>query len=197
MWRLINSISIGKKITPNVRRILGFQRTFKHYLDDEEALLAQGGAPVAPAGPSRARKEIPMHPPPRPQTPKTTALKRERTSTDLPSTPVPTTSSTSEQRTSIGGAVSLLPTNPDLDNDPLLKSHTPKFPSARVMEALLSEPPLSYTAARAKSSDDGKPVRHFCATCGYWGKVKCRKCGERTCGLMECWKAHEGGCAPY
>src|SRR5271155_3646829 len=54
------------------------------------------------------------------------------------------------------------------------------MPSARVMEALLTEPPLTYNAARAKPVEDGTPVRYFCAICGYWGKVKCRKCGEQT-----------------
>ena len=201
-------------MTPNVRRILTYQRTFAHYLADEEAQLGQGGGsstPMVPAAPNRTR--LPMHPPPRPLTPRTISttatpanLKRERSSTDLAAsttpTPVPiqkSTTSTSQVQppSSIGGAVAQLPINPDFDNDPLLKSHTPKLPSARVMEALLSEPPLLYTAARAKPVDGGKPARHFCAICGYWGKVKCRKCGERTCGLMECWRAHEVGCGPY
>lgn len=98
--------------------------------------------------------------------------------------------------------------DPALDHDPLLKTlDLPKMPSERLMAALLAEAPLSYTAARAKPLDDGpstqggsnillaKPQRYFCAICGYWGKVKCnRGCGERVCGIMECWKAHEGVC---
>jgi zinc finger HIT domain-containing protein 1 len=109
------------------------------------------------------------------------------------------------------------PYDPSLDNEPLLKTlTTPKLPSARVMEALLAEPPLSYKAARAKSLSDpvdesgvgmgfttrignnrltAKPQRWFCGICGYWGKVRCRfGCGERVCGLLECVKGHEGVC---
>lgn len=91
--------------------------------------------------------------------------------------------------------------DPALDKEPLLKTvGLPPKPSARVMAALLAEPPLSYAAARATPLEPEKqtPRRHFCAVCGYWGKVRCRKCGERTCGLLECWKGHEvAGCVPY
>jgi zinc finger HIT domain-containing protein 1 len=100
--------------------------------------------------------------------------------------------------------------DPALDHDPLLKTvDLPKMPSDRLMAALLAEPPLSYTAARAKPLDEApssggggsnillaKPQRYFCAICGYWGKVRCKRaCGERVCGLLECWKAHEGVCS--
>ncbi|KAK5056568.1 hypothetical protein LTR84_012099 [Exophiala bonariae] len=100
------------------------------------------------------------------------------------------------------------PYDPALDHDPLLKTlDLPRMPSERLMATLLAEPPLSYTAARAKPLDDtsstrggsnillAKPPRYFCAICGYWGKVKCKRgCGERVCGIMECWKAHAGVC---
>lgn len=98
--------------------------------------------------------------------------------------------------------------DPALDHDPLLKTlDLPKMPSEHLMATLLAEPPLSYTAARAKPLDANpsvgghsnillaKPQRYFCAICGYWGKVRCKRgCGERVCGIMECWKAHEGVC---
>ena len=227
----------GKKITPNVRRILGYSRTFAHYLADEEALLAQSGGPstpvatpigvrpgilknnasraATPTGRSAGRgQQLPMHPPPRApgprtaSTPITTAsnLKPELSletlrPSETPSTVAHEPHSDVETRHSpssmAAGVATLLPVNPKLDNDPLLKSNTPKFPPPQVMEALLSEPPLSYNTARAKPLENGKPMRHFCSVCGYWGKVKCRQCGDRTCGLMECWKAHEAGCAHY
>jgi zinc finger HIT domain-containing protein 1 len=76
------------------------------------------------------------------------------------------------------------------DNDPLLKSHLPRPPSDRLMAVLLAEPPLTYNAARARPSASGKPARYFCTICGYWGKIKCRNCGVRTCGL-DCYKVHE------
>ncbi|KAL2402348.1 hypothetical protein ABEF95_001241 [Exophiala dermatitidis] len=107
--------------------------------------------------------------------------------------------------------------DPALDRDPLLLTRdVPKMPSERVMQALLAEPPLSYTAARAKPLEETsgisatstsagsvsgsglflpKPPRWFCAVCGYWGKLRCKYgCGERVCGLLECWRAHEGVC---
>jgi zinc finger HIT domain-containing protein 1 len=102
-----------------------------------------------------------------------------------------------------------------LDRDPLLRTRdVPKMPSERVMRALLAEPPLSYTAARARpeeGDDDDKyrnaaarpptrssqppPPRHFCHICGHLGKLRCgRSCGERVCGLLDCWRAHEAVC---
>lgn len=103
------------------------------------------------------------------------------------------------------------PPSPSLDQNPLLKTlHLPHPASTRLMSLLLSEPPLSYNAARAKPLEcapstiqptgnntlTAKPPRYFCAICGYWGKVRCAKgCGERVCGLLECWRGHEGVCA--
>lgn len=83
------------------------------------------------------------------------------------------------------------------DDDPLLRSEgVPAMPSDRIMQLLISEPPLSYTAARALPPDEEHrlPPRNFCSICGYWGRVKCGKCGEWTCGIMECWRSHEGVC---
>ena len=65
------------------------------------------------------------------------------------------------------------------------------------LAALLAEPPLSYSAARARPLANPPPPKHLCAICGYWGKVRCARCGERTCGLLECWRAHAvEGCLP-
>jgi zinc finger HIT domain-containing protein 1 len=76
------------------------------------------------------------------------------------------------------------------DNDPLLKSYIPSAPSDRIMRALLAEPPLSYNASRAGPPLTGKAPRKFCCICGYWGKIRCRNCHQRTCGI-ECYKTHE------
>jgi len=91
------------------------------------------------------------------------------------------------------------PYDPALDRDPLLRTRDlPKMPSDRVMQILLAEPPLSYNAASAKPVKEtglAKPQRWFCCICGYWGKVRCKRgCGERVCGLMECWRGHESVC---
>ena len=173
-----------KKSTQNVRRILASERQFKHWHDEQVAQLAQtGSATMAPpvAGttlaPSRrtsGAQQLPMNPPPKPSTPR---IKTE------PSVPPPS---------------SLLITTVEESVEPLLATRgIPRLPSKRLMDALLAEPPLSYDATAAKPLEPNKkmPARHFCSVCGYWGKVRCKRCGERTCGLMECWKGHEAACA--
>lgn len=78
----------------------------------------------------------------------------------------------------------------EYDNEPLLKSYLPLAPSQRIMNLLLAEPPLTYNESRASPSTSGYPPRYFCTICGYWGKIKCRSCGTRVCGL-DCYKVHE------
>ncbi|KAL2022803.1 hypothetical protein VTK56DRAFT_4619 [Thermocarpiscus australiensis] len=81
------------------------------------------------------------------------------------------------------------------DADPLLVSCVPPFPSDDELRALMTAPPLSYLEARAAWGDDERwyPVRVFCAVCGYWGRVKCIKCGARVCAL-DCLEAHREEC---
>lgn len=172
-----------KKSTQNVRRILASERQFKHWHDEQVAQLLQtGGTTVAisvvgamPATSRRtsAAQHLPMHPPPKPSTP------RIKTEPSIPSSSSPLITTAEE-------AV-----------DPLLATRgVPKLPSKRVMGALLAEPALSYEAAAAKPLEPSKrmPARRFCSICGYWGKVRCKRCGERTCGLKECYATHEGTC---
>lgn len=211
----------GKKMTSNVRRILGYNRNFGHYLADEEALIVAGGssASTVPAtntaaatvkdGKRRGDRDAAStaasnkasglpgnmgHPPNKTPTP----MKQEDQDKDVDMTSP--SASPKRARSQSQPQTQQAPPNydPKLDKDPLLRTlNLPPRPSDRVMAQLLAEPPLFYSAALAKPLDPDKqvPVRHFCTMCGYWGKVKCRKCGERTCGLMECWKAHEAaGC---
>lgn len=90
------------------------------------------------------------------------------------------------------------------DTDPLLVSYVPPFPSDDELRALMTAPPLSYLEARATipttAGDDsgaagsgGYPARQFCGVCGYWGRVKCMKCGGRVCAL-DCLEAHREEC---
>ncbi|KAL2140236.1 hypothetical protein VTI28DRAFT_4050 [Corynascus sepedonium] len=102
------------------------------------------------------------------------------------------------------------------DADPLLVSYVPPFPSDDELRALMTAPPLNYLEARAAwgDYDDGNdndndagrggtgecprrrpryPVRVFCAVCGYWGRVKCMKCGTRVCAL-DCLETHREEC---
>lgn len=71
----------------------------------------------------------------------------------------------------------------------------PPFPSDDELRELMTAPPLNYLEARAEWGDEEAryPVRVFCAVCGYWGRVKCMKCGTRVCAL-ECLEAHREEC---
>ncbi|KAK3497090.1 uncharacterized protein B0T23DRAFT_393384 [Neurospora hispaniola] len=82
------------------------------------------------------------------------------------------------------------------DDDPLLVSRVPPFPTDEELRALITAPPLSYLEARAQwtEEEEGRyPARRFCEVCGYWGRVKCIKCGARVCAL-ECLEAHREEC---
>ncbi|PGH05169.1 zinc finger HIT domain-containing protein 1 [Blastomyces parvus] len=196
------------KTTSNVRRILMSQKTFKNYLDDEEAALAQaqGTATQTPSTITAAAAT----------TARSTALKSSKPgtprTTSHPATPK-IAASTTGQSSEPPSAASSRPSTSALqkqqpnqqliasnyDNDPLLRSYIPSPPSERLMQLLLAEPPLSYNASLATPTPSGrgnatravsKPPRHFCAICGYWGRVKCIKCRERVCGL-DCYRVHE------
>jgi zinc finger HIT domain-containing protein 1 len=151
------------------------QKTFRNYLDDEEAALAQ--APSA--------------------TPRANVVKAIRMSAPSPRASAPATPK-AEQGPESHFPCPVPPSKPhvvelmtsEFDNDPLLRSYIPTAPSERIMQALLSEPPLSYSASRATLAAGEKPLRHFCSICGYWGRVRCMKCGARTCGL-DCYRIHE------
>ncbi|KAL7628871.1 hypothetical protein AAE478_000386 [Parahypoxylon ruwenzoriense] len=96
------------------------------------------------------------------------------------------------------------PSHP-LDDDPLLASRVPPLPTDAELRALLSAPPLSYAEARGRwrtggpADDDGGdgrrryPPRVFCEVCGYWGRVRCMKCGARVCAL-DCLETHREEC---
>ncbi|KAF3400830.1 SWR1 complex subunit vps71 [Talaromyces pinophilus] len=208
------------KTTSNVRRIMQSQKTFKNYLDDEEAALAHstatttGGVAAVPvvvgaaAGVSKvarvaARRSLTPAFAAASSTTQDTlterqkrALARKTTSTDTPATKKQKSERTNEE---VHGDDMQIDTPEQIqegllktphDNDHLLKSYIPLPPSDRLMAALLAEPPLRYHAARAAPSATNKPARQFCTICGYWGKIKCKNCGVRTCGL-ECYKVHE------
>ncbi|KAL2756814.1 hypothetical protein ACRALDRAFT_1075625 [Sodiomyces alcalophilus JCM 7366] len=81
------------------------------------------------------------------------------------------------------------------DNDPLLASVVPDAPSDAELRTLLAHPPLSYTEARARWRDEDNryPARRFCEVCGYWGRVRCMKCGTPVCAL-DCLEMHREEC---
>ncbi|KAM0274906.1 hypothetical protein ACHAQH_007758 [Verticillium albo-atrum] len=81
------------------------------------------------------------------------------------------------------------------DNDQLLVSVLPDLPDDEELRRLLSHPPLKYTEAKAGwgEADRQYPVRRFCEVCGYWGRVRCMKCGTRVCAL-DCLEVHREEC---
>ncbi|KAI8274205.1 hypothetical protein K4K60_009932 [Colletotrichum sp. SAR11_57] len=82
------------------------------------------------------------------------------------------------------------------DEDPLLVSRVPEPPTDEELRWLLAQPMLSFWDARAEWADEDTryPERTFCEVCGYWGRVKCMKCGTRVCAL-DCLETHREECA--
>lgn len=184
MGRLRSNVFIvaSKGRTAATRRILLAQKTFANYIADEEALALQeptsaifGKPRASAAGQNRI----------------TATPSREASSSVAPRItsggilPGPTS-------TNQGSGAVQAPTYPGRDpaDARLLQSSVPTPPSEYILDALVSAPPLSYNAARALASSSSKPQRHFCEFCGYWGQIKCLKCGARVCGLV-CKRAHD------
>ncbi|MCJ1480997.1 hypothetical protein MMC06_001153 [Schaereria dolodes] len=176
---------VSKGKTPAIRKILVAQKTFANYIADEEAGLAAQD----PQGPILARAPVS-------KIDRTSSAQIKRSL----STTLPYHSTTSTTPNSSTPSAILAPQNHiglNADDAHLLQSCVPSAPSEALIEALVSAPPLSYNAARTKPSVTGRPQRHFCEICGYWGRIKCLKCGARTCAL-ECKKTHdEERCQKY
>lgn len=196
-------VSHGSKITPAVRKILQSQKTFANHLADFEALSAISG----PSQPIPARSA--------PTTTSNTAVKpRSHKKKDPNERPAPTPLrkvSTASAATapvkseiddtpmidipSLSLGTAIVPPSHPRDGDPLLASRVPVLPSQAELDALLAAPPLSYNEARGSwvEEDRRKPVRKFCEVCGYWGRVKCTRCGGKVCAL-ECLQVHQEDC---
>lgn len=71
----------------------------------------------------------------------------------------------------------------------------PPLPTDDELRGLVQGPPLTYPEARADYGDDERryPTRVFCEICGYWGRVKCTKCGTPVCAL-DCLELHREEC---
>ena len=161
----------GKWITPktqNARRIIQYQRQIKHWLDEEEATTgpSQVAAPRTQRGSVAVRRQ------------NTFATSASMPATPVEATPAPATPSRLDAASA---------------DDALLEieSKMPPPLDPKELEALLAAPPLSYAASHVGPPPaGGPPQRQFCDNCGYWGTIRCRKCGARVCGL-ECKDAHE------
>ncbi|KAI8948900.1 hypothetical protein F4801DRAFT_433204 [Xylaria longipes] len=134
------------------------------------------------------------------------AAKQEPEDVEMLDAPDPSTSQEKQQqqpRSAILTPHALPPTRPG-DDDALLASRVPPLPSDDELRALLAAPPLSYLEARGtwppntntNTGGNGRqryPTRAFCVVCGYWGRVRCMKCGTRVCAL-ECLETHQEDC---
>ncbi|TDZ74424.1 SWR1 complex subunit vps71 [Colletotrichum trifolii] len=195
------------KSTPNVRKILQSQKTFHNHLDDYLALLSHADSTPAPH-PNQHSKPPNRPPHPNQHTKRNAAAaaaaaKRSKTSTPKPSaapepedvemTPAPDTvaDQTQDDGPILAPYDQPSPPHHPGDTDPLLVSKVPHMPSDDELRWLLAQPMLNFWDARAEYEDEDTqyPARRFCEVCGYWGRVKCMKCGTRVCAL-DCLETH-------
>ena len=164
------------------------QKTFANHLDDYLAMQALADA-NSNAQSSNARQGAPSS-----NTTKRTAPSKR----DAPAKP-PVKDEDSPMAEAEADLPSVLPPSyrsPPVvhpgDSDPLLMSRVPAMPSNEELRKLLAHPPLTYLETRG-IWDDAYPTRVFCTVCGYWGRVRCMKCGTRICAL-ECMETHREEC---
>ncbi|KAF2814116.1 uncharacterized protein BDZ99DRAFT_231638 [Mytilinidion resinicola] len=154
--------------TSATKKILLSAKEIRHWLDDEDALYTN--KTQAPGGGARAITSRVIKP-------AMGAKGRRATITPRALTP----------------AVPAFPGSTSGLQDKALeiRSAVPAPLDDEKLQALLAAPPLPYAAARVGPPGAGAPPqRLFCDTCGYWGRVKCLKCGARVCGL-ECKGKHD------
>jgi zinc finger HIT domain-containing protein 1 len=176
-----------------VRKILQSQKTFANHLDDHEAMLALAeNNPAANTNPSRA----PPAPPTNTTTKRSTAPnKSSKLTASASKLDDPDVEMTDVLPPVLPPYTKDPPAVHTGDTNPLLMSRVPPIPTDEELRKLLAAPPLSYIEARAGWSEEDRryPIRYFCEVCGYWGRVKCVKCGTRVCAL-DCLETHREEC---
>jgi zinc finger HIT domain-containing protein 1 len=194
---LANGVKVSHgKATPAVRKILQSQKTFANHLDDFEALppseknpntVRSASGTSTPNSTKRSHKRKDLNAPasanPTPLRKVSSISQIKYEDEPIPDAPIRSLNDTSDP-----------PAHPR-DNDILLVSRIPGMPSQEEIDRLLAASPLSYNEARGSmtAEDRRKPVRTFCEVCGYWGRVKCTRCGGRVCAL-ECLTVHQEEC---
>ncbi|ODA76549.1 hypothetical protein RJ55_07819 [Drechmeria coniospora] len=174
------------KYTPNVRKIMQSQKTFANHVDDFLALQALAesnpGAPGSISKPGGASSSIGKRPPPgKKDTPQPTPKDEDLSTIEVDTLPPALPAPCMPQAVAHPG-----------DNDPLLMSRVPEMPSDAELRKLLAHPPLTCLENQGVW-DQTYPTRVFCQVCGYWGRVRCMKCGTRVCAL-DCLDAHKEEC---
>jgi zinc finger HIT domain-containing protein 1 len=209
------TVNHGRGTTATVRKILQSQKTFEHHLDDFingavptllplEAAKPTSSAPIGRGTTTQnlTSKGTRSHKRKDPNVAPTSTPLRKVSSAAQLATPSSTKGepSTKEdvemtEAPLLAQGNSTIPASHPGDKDPLLVSRIPSMPSEAEIEKLLAAPPLSYLEARGSlvEEDRRKPPRKFCMNCGYWGRVKCIRCGGRVCAL-ECLQKHQEDC---
>jgi zinc finger HIT domain-containing protein 1 len=173
-----NAQKAGK--TTNTKKILASGKTFAHYLDDEEAEIARLG-----------KREIDLDTavaaPLRPSKTPVARRKSQRDESVVSGSPAPSATSMLPPGVLRHSSTDAM----DVDGTDDRDLGIPPIPSQAEMEALLNATPLTYNEARsAPPPANAPPPRRFCEICGYWGKVRCMKCGVMTCSVA-CKDAHD------
>lgn len=179
------------KHTPNVRKILQSQKTFANHLDDFLAMQAQTEGSM-----NLSNNNL------RPSTSVNNNKRQASGKKDPVAASTPTSKQPAQDEDTPMADADLPPILPQPyhpppathvgDDDPLLTSRVPPIPSDEELRQLLEHPPLTYYEARGKW-EDTYATRVFCEVCGYWGRVKCMKCGTRICAL-DCLETHKEEC---
>ncbi|KAH9844549.1 hit finger domain protein [Teratosphaeria destructans] len=163
--------------TPTTKKILSSGKTFAHYLDDEEAEISRTGrrdGETEAASTQRASK--------------TPFARRRSTREDCSMSGSPAPSSTPMGPPPLPrGSIHTIDVDmtgmsgEDTDDE---ENAIAPLPSVAEIEALLNAPPLTYNQARsAPPPPTAPPPRKFCETCGYWGRIKCMRCGAEVCSV--------------
>lgn len=169
--------------TSNTKKILASGKEFKHYLDDEEAEIARTG---------KRDGDLEVAALVNPTSKTSIARRRPREASSVSTSPAPC--STAFPRPSKLRGSSPPSAFDATDQDDGVDSEQDAIsplPSPAEIEALINAPSLTYNQARsAPPPPDGPPPRKFCDSCGYWGRVKCMKCGMMVCSVI-CKDVHD------
>ncbi|KAF2148890.1 hypothetical protein K461DRAFT_297375 [Myriangium duriaei CBS 260.36] len=180
----------NKKQSVNVKRVLGSGKTFQHYLEEEEARIAQKGPGADPYDTAQPRLVQAQRPSKTPIARRKSAI-TSATASSAETTPAPTAEKGPQTKSTAATPQVDVTPKPIFQPGTILAQPVAPTISEEEIEALLSAPMLTYNAARsAPPPPTTAKHRVFCEICGYWGRVKCIKCGARVCGI-ECKDTHD------